>query len=154
MHSTRCLNAVNLSTYLERHLMLGTVKTFNAQTGCATIQCDALDTEIALCVADIPGAKQKLHIGDLLQFQCDPNQGRPQITSFVLIARAGPVPRTQPTARSQHANPAPKATSTPIADTAAGSQRTPPAARRRLTKRRSCTEDILGSDCRFCSWQP
>ena len=134
--------------------MLGTVKTFNAQTGCATIQCDALDTEIALCVADIPGAKQKLHIGDLLQFQCDPNQGRPQITSFVLIARAGPVPRTQPTARSQHANPAPKATSTPIADTAAGSQRTPPAARRRLTKRRSCTEDILGSDCRFCSWQP
>ena len=101
--------------------MLGTVKTFNSQTGCATIQCSALDQEIALCVTDLPGAERHLRVGDLLQFECEPNQGRPKITSFLLIARAGRVSRSPPTAPLRKADPAPRPPSAPTVDSTAGS---------------------------------
>ncbi len=98
--------------------MLGTVKTFNARTGHGTIQCNALNTVIALCVTDIADAERNLQIGDLLQFQCEPSQGRPKITSFVLVARAGLASSTPPISSTLHANPAPRRSSTPIADAA------------------------------------
>ena len=104
--------------------MLGTVKTFDSQTGCATIRCNSLDQEITLCVSDLPGSEQNLRVGDLLQFQCEPNQGRPQITSFLLISRAGRVSRSPPNVPLRTADPAPRPPSAQTADSTAASHST------------------------------
>ena len=98
--------------------MLGRINTFDAKTGCGSVQCDALDISIALCVADIDDAERNLHIGDLLQFECAHNHGRPYITSFVLVARKGSVSRALPAAPYRPVHPAPKMSAAPIGDSA------------------------------------